>query len=73
MDERVFSGNRKVDLMEKGESRFAVNIGNITKLIYHTPCGIGDCHFVDVYFASGEIQRVFDPDCVIWSDDSEDE
>ena len=34
---------------------------HIEKMLYHTPIGDGDKHFVDVYFNNGECYRIFEP------------
>lgn len=68
MNEIVFSGNRPVKLAETGDSVFRTDMETIEKIIYHTPCGPGDAHFVDVFYTDGEVHRIFEPDCVVWDE-----
>ena len=64
-DEIVF--NRLVKEVEKDGEVYV--LGHITKMIYHTPYGVGDSHFVDIYYDDGEVHRVFKPDRVVWSEE----
>lgn len=70
-DERIFSGDRLIQYMETESEKFSVDMETIEKMIYHTPCGCGDQHFVDVCYKGGEVHRIFNPLCVVWSDNDD--
>ena len=70
-DERVFSGNCLIRYMETENEKFSADMDIIDKMIYHTPCGSGDQHFVDVCYKDGEVHRIFDPLCVVWGDNDD--
>lgn len=67
-DEIVFSGNRLVDEVNTESEIISTSLKAVEKIIYHTPMGNGDLHFVDVFYTDGQIRRIFNPDCVTWSD-----
>lgn len=65
-DERVFSGNRLVESVETETEVISTDIDSVEKIIYHTPMGEGDLHFVDVFYTDGEVIRFFNPSAVTW-------
>ena len=40
--------------------------GMIEDIIYHTPQGEGDRHFVDIFFSDGKVCRYFKIDEIGW-------
>lgn len=67
-DERVFSGNRLIQHLETENEKISADMDTVEKMVYHTPCGPGDQHFVDVFYHDGEVHRIFNPECVIWTE-----
>jgi len=65
-DEMVFSGNRLIQYMKTEDEEISINMDTVEKMIYHTPMGSGDQHFVDVFYHDGEVHRIFEPLCVAW-------
>lgn len=68
-DEIVFSGNRLIDYMETEDEKISIEMDTVEKMIYHTPIGPGDLHFVDVIYKDGSTHRIFNPMCVVWRSD----
>ena len=66
----VFSGDRLIDCFETENETITSSMDTVKEIIYHTPCGPGDQHFVEVHYADGEICRHFNPLFVSWKEDS---
>lgn len=67
-DERVFSGDRLIRHLETENEEISADMDTVEKMVYHTPCGSGDQHFVDVFYRDGEVQRNFNLKRVIWTE-----
>ncbi len=51
-------GSRRVLKVWIGENhQCTVGISGVTEIRYHSPCGEGDRHFVDVYYDAGHSER----------------
>ena len=46
----IYKENYEIAKVFIGEERYAVGENYVTAIKYHTPCGEGDRHFVDIYF-----------------------
>ena len=60
------NGDYLVDSVEWNDERIDASMDTVDRLLYHTPVGPGDRHFVDVFYKSGEVARVFEPSLVAW-------
>jgi hypothetical protein len=60
------NGNYLVDSVEWEDEKIDATMDTVDRLLYHTPVGSGDRHFVDVIYKSGETLRVFEPSLVAW-------
>ena len=49
-----------------------VGVNGVTEIIYHTPCGDGDRHFVDICFDETQsvVVRCFNIDSITWKEDA---
>ena len=64
----VFDGNRNVDFAVWGGNKFKPGSNGVKEIMYHTPMGEGDAHFVDIFYENGEVYRYFNPGYVSWKD-----
>ena len=64
----VFSGNRNVDCAVLDGHKFEPGSNDVKEIVYHTPMGEGDAHFVDIFYENGEVHRYFNPNHVSWKD-----
>lgn len=71
-ESHVFSGNKHVDrvINTDGET-IQVGLCGVTDIIYHTPIGEGDRHFIDVFIDNKRVYRQFNIDEVSWLLDKE--
>ena len=52
-------------ILDNGEeSRISLHTSNVERLLYHTPRGVGDKHYIDVYYKDGSVIRCFNIDSV---------
>ncbi|MDF2881256.1 MAG: hypothetical protein K0R54_1813 [Clostridiaceae bacterium] len=53
--------NRKVHYVTLADNNTIIKLcdNNVTDIKYHTPCGEGDRHFVDIYYSDGTAMRLF--------------
>jgi hypothetical protein len=70
MNERIV---KKIALYdENGDMcHYSLENDSIEKMLYHSPCGEGDRHFVDVYTTNGECIREFNPIEIIFEKHSD--
>lgn len=48
------------------EPCICVGTGNVERILYHTPRGVGDKHYVDAYSKDGTVIRYFNMDTIIF-------
>ena len=67
----VFSGNKHIDSAVTSINMIYVGMKTgsrtIDDIVYHTPMGEGDSHFVDVFYDDGSVTRMFDIQRLSWS------
>ena len=49
-----------------GNNRITVGINDVTEIVYHTPLGEGDKHFVDIVCDDKRIYRTFQIEELTW-------
>ena len=64
--------NKSVSSVVINGEKYTVGFGNIEEIVYHTPCGEGDRHFVDIV-SCGEVVRVFNIEDVSWEEDKQND
>lgn len=64
----IFLGDRLIKYLETENEKISSDMDTVKKMVYHTPLGAGDRHFVDVFYCDGEVHRIFEPSCVVWTE-----